>query len=228
MGRDKHQAYAYLLLPETGSVHHVARQRVNALGKYSSLGAGFKLALRDLEIRGAGNMLGSEQSGHITAIGFDLYCQLLDRTVKQMKQEEVPPIIEVDLKLDFLDLSPQHHEHPMAAVIPIEYVEDESMRVEIYRKIAALNTMDGIQKLQEEMKDRFGRLPESVQNLFRLAEIRVLSASLTIQQIETRDNKLMCKKSSGYIMFDGRFPQLTKKTAAKLLDQTINFLLTLK
>lgn len=226
VGRDKHQAYAYLLLPETGGVNHVARQRVNALGKYSSLGAGFKLALRDLEIRGAGNMLGSEQSGHITAIGFDLYCQLLDRTVKQMNNEDIPPIVEVDLKLDFLDLSPQNHEDPMAAVIPIDYCEDESMRVEIYRKLAALNTLEGIKQLREEMKDRFGRAPDCVRNLYLLAEIRISAAAKSIQQIEVRDKKLMCKKPGGYIMYEGRFPQLTKKTAKELLKQIITFIQT--
>src|SRR6185369_54031 len=106
VGRYKHQAYAYLLLPRQGSLVADVRKRLSAIKQFSTLGSGFKIAMRDLEIRGAGNLLGSEQSGHITAVGFDLYCQLLKQSVSSLKGEKVKPRIEVQVRLDFLALSP--------------------------------------------------------------------------------------------------------------------------
>ena len=106
VGRSSRQGYAYFLLPEEGLVDSEARERLNALKRHAGLGAGFNIALRDLELRGAGNLLGSEQSGHIAAVGFSLYCQLLQRTIARLKGEEVPMLVDVTLNLDFLDFSP--------------------------------------------------------------------------------------------------------------------------
>src|SRR5438270_4480774 len=106
VGRYKHQAYAYLLLPRHAGLLADARKRISAIKQYSSLGSGFKIAMRDLEIRGAGNLLGPQQSGHITAVGFDLYCQLLKQSVSSLKGEKVKPRIEVQIRLDFLALNP--------------------------------------------------------------------------------------------------------------------------
>src|SRR5881409_63065 len=106
VGRYKHQAYAYMLLPRHAGLLADVRKRLTAIKQYSTLGSGFKIAMRDLEIRGAGNLLGAEQSGHITAVGFELYCQLLKQSVATMKGEKAKPRIEVQLRLDFLALSP--------------------------------------------------------------------------------------------------------------------------
>ena len=102
VGRDKHQAYAYLLLPRHAGLLTEARKRINAIKQYTTLGSGFKIAMRDLEIRGAGNLLGTEQSGHIAAVGFDLYCQLLKQSVSTLKGEKVKPRVTVEVNLDFL------------------------------------------------------------------------------------------------------------------------------
>src|SRR5438045_8111852 len=112
VGRYKHQAYAYLLLPRHAGLLADARKRISAIKQYSMLGSGFKIAMRDLEIRGAGNLLGSEQSGHITAVGFDLYCQLLKQSVSALKGEKVQPRIDVQTRLDFLNLAPTDSKSP--------------------------------------------------------------------------------------------------------------------
>src|SRR5213076_598487 len=102
VGRYKHQAYAYLLIPRHAGLLSDARKRISAIKQYSTLGSGFKIAMRDLEIRGAGNLLGPQQSGHITAVGFDLYCQLLQQSISALKGEKVKPRVEVEVRLDFL------------------------------------------------------------------------------------------------------------------------------
>src|SRR5439155_3497706 len=112
VGRYKHQAFAYLLLPRHGGLLSDVRKRLSAIKQYSTLGSGFKIAMRDLEIRGAGNLLGSEQSGHITAVGFELYCQLLQQSVSSLKGEKVKPRVEVQVRLDFLAMSPGGESSP--------------------------------------------------------------------------------------------------------------------
>ena len=169
VGRSKNQAYAYLLLPRHGALFNAARRRISAIKRYTSLGAGFKLALRDLEIRGAGNVLGAAQSGHIAAVGFDLYCQLLNRTVARLKGEPERPIIEVQMQLDFLRLTPDPDLAVQAAVIPRNYVEDESQRIGMYRKIAGISFMREAEALEQEFRDRFGPVPTPVKRLLTLA-----------------------------------------------------------
>src|SRR5690606_35092336 len=134
-------------LPKHGQLFFMARQRIGAVKRYSSLGSGFKLAMRDLELRGAGNILGSEQSGHIATVGFDLYCQLLQRTVAKMKGERVRDIVDVDLDLDFIVLSPDRSDSSNAASIPSDYMEDETLRVRMYRRIAAVTRRTQIKEL---------------------------------------------------------------------------------
>src|SRR5216110_1840962 len=144
VGRYKHQAYAYLLLPRHAGLLADVRKRLSAIKQYSTLGSGFKIAMRDLEIRGAGNLLGSEQSGHITAVGFDLYCQLLKQSVASLKGEKVKPRIDVQVRLDFLSLGPADErptsdnrlEAPSSACIPFAYISDPRQRIEIYRRLA--------------------------------------------------------------------------------------------
>ncbi|HOU21526.1 MAG TPA: transcription-repair coupling factor, partial [Kiritimatiellia bacterium] len=211
VGRSKHQAYAYLLLPRHGPLFHLARRRISAIKRHASLGAGFKLALRDLEIRGAGNVLGAAQSGHIAAVGFDLYCQLLNRTIARLKGEAERPIIEVQVHLDFVDLTPDPEYGDRAAVIPRNYVEDESQRIGLYRKAAGLAFEKEVEALAQEFRDRFGPLPAPVRRLLAIARLRILAAGLGLKSIATDGDRLLLGKGRDeYLMVHGRHLRLHK------------------
>ena len=160
VGRSARQGYAFFLLPAEGLVDAEARERLDALKRHAGLGAGFGIAMRDLEIRGAGNLLGREQSGHIAAVGFQLYCQLLQRTVARLKGERVPDIVDVTLNFDFLDFSPGSDDaDEMGACLPYDYVEDEGQRMEFHRRLAETSTLKDVTRLKGELADRFGKLP---------------------------------------------------------------------
>ena len=221
VGRYKHQAYAYFLLPRHGRLFDTARQRIGALQRHSSLGSGFKLALRDLEIRGAGNLLGSEQSGHITAVGFDLYCQLLKRTVARLKGEPAPPIVDVALKLDFLDLSLQAQTEDCSAVLPSAYVEDETLRVSLYRRLAGTATESELDALRLEWRDRFGPLPPPAERLLEVARLRLRAAARHIGSIEVREDKVMMMRGKEYLTRGHRFPRLQKMDAGGRLQELL-------
>ena len=190
VGRSSQKGFAWLLLPEQGHVDEDARQRIAALQKHSGLGAGFNLALRDLEIRGAGNLLGAAQSGHIAAIGFGLYCQLLRRTIARLKGEAPPMLVDVDLAFDFIDLSPGTADADRSACLPYAYVEDEAHRMILHRRIAEAVTAREVKALRDEVTDRYGKPPAPVVRLLKLAELRVLAAQKKIGRIETRENKI--------------------------------------
>ncbi len=226
VGRYKHKAYAYLLLPKHGRLFSAARDRVQAIRKYSGLGSGFKLALRDLEIRGAGNILGAEQSGHIAAVGFDLYCQFLQRTIARMKGETPPPIIDVGIRLDFINQAPSHAEEDNAAVIPVTYVEDENMRVTLYRRLAGIGVLSEVRALREELRDRLGPPPHAMERLLKITEVRLLAHQKEITDIETRENKIMMKRRGDFLMRNKRFPRLTANTASERLDELLELVRT--
>ncbi|HBA83625.1 MAG TPA: transcription-repair coupling factor [Verrucomicrobia bacterium] len=221
VGRYKHQAYAYLLLPRHGHLFDNARKRIGAIKRYSSLGAGFKLALRDLEIRGAGNMLGAQQSGHIAAIGFDLYCQLLRRTVAVLKGEQPPPIVEVEVRLDFLELSPGPDLEDRAGIIPADYIEDENLRVGFYRKIASCGTEQDVEALYEEARDRFGPIPAALDRLLKAARLRIVAAQKGLQSIEVKEDKVMMMRQGDYVTKDGKFPRLKASEATKRMNELL-------
>ncbi len=221
VGRYKRRAYAYLLLPKHGILDGIARQRIGAIRQYSRLGSGFKLAMRDLEIRGAGNILGSEQSGHIAAVGFDLYCQLLKRSVAMMKGEEVPPLIDVDLNLDFIDLSTGSAGAENAAVIPVSYIEDETQRVTMYRTIASASTREDVDRLARDIRDRFGRLPPPVERLFILARIRIAAAGNGISRIVVDGDRVIMHRKSDYVMTGGKFPRLHQSNPDRRLRELL-------
>ena len=221
VGRYKHQAYAYLLLPRHGRLFDTARQRIGAIKQYGSLGAGFKLALRDLEIRGAGNLLGAEQSGHIAAVGFDLYCQLLKRSVAALKGEKPALIVEVETRLDFLDLSTAGAAGAGAAVLPHEYIEDESLRVRAYGEIAAASSAGDLTRLRAGLRDRFGPLPPAAERLLKVARLRILAAERQIQFVEVIADKVMLRRGADWLQRDGRFPRLQAKAPAAKLDELI-------
>ena len=227
VGRSSRKAYAYFLLPRHGILLDTARTRLKALLEHSELGAGFKLAMRDLEIRGAGNILGQEQSGHIAAIGFDLYCQLLRRTVALMEAgagapgEAIPPIIKVDVDLDFMDLSPAGADPGCRAAIPIEYLEDESARVLLYRRIASAVSGEEVDALRGELADRFGPVPPPLERLLKIARIRIAAASRRATSVETEDGKVTVKRNSDLLMPGGRIPRLKNAGADARLEEIL-------
>ncbi|MBP7274851.1 MAG: transcription-repair coupling factor [Kiritimatiellae bacterium] len=215
VGRYRHQAFAYLLLPRHGRLFDNARRRMGALRKYSGLGAGFKVALRDLETRGAGNVLGAEQSGHIAAVGFDLYCQLLHRTVAALKGEPLPRPAEAELKLTFM-------EEPgpgRGAGIPGDYIEDESLRLRMYRRISAALEMREIDQLSTELRDRFGVLPPETRTLLDVARIRLAARDAHVDAVESDGHVVHLKRGNDWIMPEGRHPRLRAHTLAGRLKE---------
>ncbi len=217
VGRYKHQAYAYLLLPRHARLLTDVRKRISAIKQYSTLGSGFKIAMRDLEIRGAGNLLGAEQSGHITAVGFDLYCQLLKQSVSSLKGEKIKPRVEVRVALDFLPDSN----------IPEKYIPEPQQRIEIYRKLAQATEKSALENLQKELRDRFGPLPLAVELLLAVGELKILASEKAITSIEVEEDKLKITRHGDFLMFGGKFPRLTKKDAKARLKEIKRLLLAI-
>jgi transcription-repair coupling factor (superfamily II helicase) len=147
--------------------------------------------MRDLEIRGSGNLLGAAQSGHIAAIGFGLYCQLLRRTVARLKGEKIPNLVEVELTFDFLDASPGS-EGENAAAIPYDYVEDDAQRMNVYRRLAEAINEKELKTLQREVTDRYGPLPTAAKRTFKLAVLRMLAAEKRLAKVEVLNDHLYC------------------------------------
>ena len=218
VGRYKHQAYAYLLLPRHARLLTDVRKRISAIKQYSTLGSGFKIAMRDLEIRGAGNLLGSEQSGHITAVGFELYCQLLKQSVAAQKGEQVKPRVEVQVRLDFLGDQ---------AMLPENYATEPQHRIEIYRKVAQATEKPALEMLQKELRDRFGPLPPPVELLLLLAELKILASERGVTVMEVKEDKLMLTRHGDFITLGGKFPRLTKKDAKGRLKEIKKLFLAL-
>ena len=179
VGRSKHRAYAYLFYRGEGILSEVAEKRLAAMREFSELGSGFRLAMRDLEIRGTGNILGSEQHGHIVTLGFDLYCRLLKDTVDDLKgdlpQEEVQP--ELNLQID--------------TYIPDDYVPDERSKFYLYKKIAALSEDAQIDDLRAEFRDRYGPIPDSIDKLIKVARLRLLAKKASIKSMDQKDQKVI-------------------------------------
>jgi len=230
VGRAEHKAYAYLLLPREMMTIGAARKRINAIKQYSSLGAGFRIAMRDLEIRGAGSILGTAQSGHIMAIGFDLYCQLLKQAVAQLKGRKFQPRLDVDLRIDFVATNEAEFvqlgpEQRIPAFVPANYISDTGLRIKAYREIAGISTRDQFDRVQREWRDRFGKFPEAVDNLFLLAEIKLAAAKADISRVEVRERKLMLTRRGEFILVDGKFPRLVAKPAhlGEILELTKKF-----
>ena len=183
VGRSNRRAYAYLLIPSERELTPIARKRLAAIREFSDLGAGFRIAALDLELRGAGNMLGGQQSGHIDAIGFDLYCTMLERTVQELRGEEIEEDFSTQLNLG-VDVR-----------IPDEYIFDMSHRLRTYKRIASASGDEELVRIHEEISDRYGRLPESVENLFEYATVRRAAESLGIVSIDRVKDSFSLKLS---------------------------------
>ncbi|HEY7118217.1 MAG TPA: transcription-repair coupling factor [Tepidisphaeraceae bacterium] len=171
VGRWKHRAYCYLLLPPDRPVTPVAAKRLKAIEEYSHLGAGFKIAMRDLEIRGAGNILGPEQSGHIAAVGYEMYCQLLEEAVRQLKNAPRPVLPEA------------HVDIGLTAFIPKTYIPADRQRMDVYRRLTRCTDLQNVEALQKDMTDAFGEPPRQVMLLFALTEMRLLAGHFGVDKV---------------------------------------------
>ena len=181
VGRSNRIAYAYLLYTKDKVLTEVAEKRLKALKDFTELGSGFKIAMRDLEIRGAGNMMGSSQHGHMASIGYDLYCRMLEDTVKLLKGDIQKEPIEttLDIKVD--------------AFISESYIDDEIQKIEVYKKIAAIEGLDDYNDIKEELEDRYSKIPEPVYNLMDIAYIKSQAKSIFIEEIKETPKEIIFK-----------------------------------
>jgi transcription-repair coupling factor (superfamily II helicase) len=179
VGRTDKIAYCYLTYRRDKVLTEVAEKRLKAIKDFTELGSGFKIALKDLEIRGAGNMMGSSQHGHMAAIGYDLYCKMLEDTIKLIKGEVEDESIEttVELKVD--------------AYIPDSYIQSEVQKIEIYKKIATIDSYDDMMDIKEELEDRFSSIPDPVYNLVNISYLRSVGKRLWIEEIKEKGNEVL-------------------------------------
>jgi transcription-repair coupling factor (superfamily II helicase) len=253
VGRFKHQAYAYLLLHRHTKLLDLARQRLGALRQHNQLGAGFRIAMRDLELRGAGNLLGAEQSGHIVGVGFELYCQLLRQSVARLKGDKSASAIRASVKIDFVffgegvgapPTSGKHQDGYTAikeaedeavvpvdtiqARIPLAYIGESRLRIDVYRRLALASQLTTLRQLEDELKDRFGKIGDEVRALILLTEIRIRAEQKGLVSVETESNRLKCLRHSGrhddWVMHGSRFPRLTAARPLLRLREIIAFL----
>lgn len=171
VGRFKHRAYCYLLIDPHASITPNAARRLQAIEEFSDMGAGFAISMRDLEIRGAGNLLGTQQSGHIAAVGYELYCQLLETAVRRLKQLPQPVSIDVNVTL------------PGATFFPAHYVTDQRLKIDLYRRLSRVTDLDQLSLFRQELLDRFGPPPSPVERLLELAELRIEASRWQISAI---------------------------------------------
>jgi transcription-repair coupling factor (superfamily II helicase) len=224
VGRFKHQAYAYLLLHRHTRLLEVARQRLTAMRQHNQLGAGFRIAMRDLELRGAGNLLGAEQSGHIVGVGFELYCQLLRQSVARLRGEKTAAAIRANVKLDFVfvgesatDPAAARGRHAdgytairdaeiaevgnevarIQARIPSTYLAETRLRIDFYRKLAMADSPAALKQIEGDLRDRFGKFGDEVKALLFITEIRIRAEQKGIVSVETESTRLKCLRNSG-------------------------------
>ena len=180
VGRSRERAYAYLLYPSAAALTPEAAQRLSALSDYTELGAGFKIAMRDLELRGAGNLLGDEQSGHVAALGFELYMQMLDEAVGELEDGEAPEEEWEPVRLDV----------NVDAYVPADYIPYEQAKVDVHRRIAAAREVADLALLRDELEDRFGPVPGPLDNLISLQQARIKLGQAGARAVTFRAGRL--------------------------------------
>ncbi len=229
VGRWTHQAYAYLLLPKHNVITGDARARLSAIRRFTHLGAGFRLALKDLEIRGAGNILGAQQSGHINAVGFELYCQLLKSAIAGLKSgREVVLVPEVDLSLDFVDFAHKARPGRVAASLSPDYVNAERLRIDVYRRLCAASSVAEIDTLADELKDRFGPPPKEASHMLAVSKIRIAAALAGFTSVSTSQGHLFLENQKrGVHMRDGKIPKIKETKPERILDEILRYVTTL-
>ena len=230
VGRAGEKAYAILLLPRDMMTVGDARKRINAIKEYTALGSGFKIAMKDLEIRGAGNLLGTKQSGHISQIGFELYCQLLRQSVDRLKGRKDAPRGETSFKADFIAFSETAYarEDPklvLPAFLPAAWLEETKVRITAYREISEAGTLKAIDALEASWRDRFGRIPEAAARLLEITRIKALAAAEGIASVEISGQRLMLHRNGDYILLEGRrFPRLQSASPQGKLSEAVTLL----
>jgi transcription-repair coupling factor (superfamily II helicase) len=246
VGRFNRQAHAYLLLHKHTRLLDPAYRRLSAIRQHNQLGAGFRIAMRDLELRGTGNLLGREQSGHIASIGFDLYCQLLRQSISRLKGQPNTPTHRAELHLDFIQYDPNPLPLPentpadkdsdpghcpiLTATLPPSYIADTRLRIEFYRRLATAPTLDDVRKTAADMQDRFGKIPPPAAAFIELAELRRLAETAGILSVETQGARLKCKRlhpdanGNAYLKTGVNFPRLTQSNPLKRLREIKTFL----
>lgn len=251
VGRFKRQAYAYLLLHRHAALVDQAQKRLNALKQHNQLGAGFRIAMRDLELRGAGNLLGSQQSGHIAGVGFELYCQLLKQSVARLKGEAGADRIRAEVKLDFIatgeggsksrqttgtfsfaaikEAENTGTEKIIEAALPREYIAEPRLRIDLYRRLALAEERATIRRIAAELEDRFGSPPLATRALLAVSEIRILAEGAGVRRVESEGERLICKLArpqtgKEFLKSGARFPRLKAKDPLKRLAEVQKFL----
>lgn len=178
VGRSERRAHAYFLYSEPQRLKDSAADRLRTISEFTALGSGFKIALKDLEIRGAGNLLGAEQHGHLAAVGFHLYVEMLRQAIQELEGKPIGKVATVNIRL------------PVKAYIPTDYVEQESLRIELYRRLAQLQKVEEVESVKRELRDRFGALPLAAENLLEINVIRIKSQQLGVTSIQWQMGKL--------------------------------------
>ena len=200
VGRSDRKAYAYLLYPENKSLSEIAMKRLQVISDFTELGSGFKIAMKDMEIRGAGNLLGKDQSGEIYSVGFDLYLKLLEEAVQRLMDQEHEVINEVLLELEY------------TGFIPNTYITNPQTKMEVYKKIAAVSDKDGLERIYTELNDRFGPVPDEVYSLLSLAEIRIICKKLCISTLKERQGKVTVEFAKVSIISVDKIIRLIKES----------------
>jgi transcription-repair coupling factor (superfamily II helicase) len=203
VGRSNRRAYAYLLIPPEQELTEVARRRLAALKEFSDLGAGFKIAALDLELRGAGNLLGGEQSGHIEAVGFEMYTSMLEEAVSKLKGEERVERSSVQLSLG------------IALRIDESYISEENQRLRMYKRIAGVDSDRALDEVRSELEDRYGPLPTSVEHLLRAARLRIECEKIGVSQVDRKRDQLHIRFTETATVDPGRLMKLVAKNAKR-------------
>ena len=204
VGRSKERAYAYLMVPKGKKLTRKSRLRLRAVEEFADLGSGFNIAMRDMEIRGAGNLLGAQQHGFITAVGFDLYTRLLDEAVRELKGERVEQQLEPDIKI------------AVTAYIPEDYVPDGDLKMEFYQRLAVAQRVVDLLAIKEEMEDRFGRAPWQAKSLMHIMEIKVMARQLGLGSVQMEKSRFSLHFPEGVQVSPADIQRLVEKSSSQL------------
>ncbi len=208
VGRAKNQAYAYFFFPHESILSHIAKKRLQAMKEFSELGSGYKIAMRDLEIRGAGNLLGHEQHGHICTIGFEMYCRLLEEEIKKIKGESVERKDELDCEIEI----------NTNAYLPTTYITSTYQKIDVYKRMVAAAGFEELAELNDELIDRFGKYPEQVYNLFQIVKIKILGRRLKAISVKEEKKHIIIKFQNA-----GQIDPSAVETLRRKFGQSVNF-----